>query len=109
MQESNQEFLTWEAADGRVALLKVGERSKHDVFFLTVVSFPNAGNAWDILILIDLRNFLDTNPCIYINMEYWNTYFLLLYSELFHIIWLRLVFVCDSFDSGQTPADGLGQ
>ena len=66
MQESNQEFLTWEAADGRVALLKVGERSKHDVFFLTVVSFPNAGNAWDILILIDLRNFLDTNPCIYI-------------------------------------------
>lgn len=66
MQESNQEFLTWEAADGRVALLKVGERSKHDVFFLTVVSFPNAVKAWDILILIDLRNFLDTNPCIYI-------------------------------------------
>lgn len=33
MQESNQEFLTWEAADGRVALQKVGERSKHDVFF----------------------------------------------------------------------------
>ena len=47
MQESNQEFLTWEAADGRVALLTVGEGSKHDVFFLTVVSFPNAGKAWD--------------------------------------------------------------